>query len=888
MSGLRSFWRVLRGRRHFEAGMDEELRFHMEEYTRALMDSGVEPVEAERRARVEFGGMETVREECREARGLRLVDEFRRQVRHAARLLRKSPGFTAAALLTIAVCLGANLTIFAVVDSILLRPLPFPDADRLVTIYNSYPKAGVERDGSSITNYYERRGQIPAFASLSLYRLDSAVAGETGSTEREQIARVTPEFFQTLGVSPAMGRAFTERETTYQTDHVVVLSDEYWRRYFQADPGVLGRAVRIDGVPHIVVGVLPADFRFLSVEARLYCPFASSPDQRAASQRHAGGNTKHMIARLRSEATLALAQSQIDAQNGALEADNPKARAFLWDAGFRSVVAGLQADHVASVRPVLVGLQAGALVLLLIGAVNLMNLLLVRAHGRRKEIAVRQALGATRFHQASEVLVETLLLALAGSAAGVAAGAAGIRLLAVFGAEQLPVGSRVEFDYRVAAAAFVAALLLGLLLALPVLWLSLRGHSGALHANGRGSTAGPGAQRLRHTFVVAQVALALVLLTGTGLLGLSLRHAMDQSPGFRPDHVLTSEILVPWSQYRTWSARLAFNARMLQALTSQPGIVSAGVINNVPFSGRSGKSAITPRGYVRRSGEAPRGHYAYGADGSYFEAMGLPLRAGRFLGDDDVRRDRRVCVVDDDFAQHYWPGRSAVGQMLFFGPDQRPDVEAFTVVGVVGVVKQEGLTEREDQGAVYFPYAMRGDDHLYAVVRTGRDPESMAAALRTVVQGIDPELPVSDVRSMDDRITGSLATYRAPALLSGLFSMVALLLIGVGTYGVLSYAVSQRRREIGLRMALGAQPARIRSEFLALALRLLAAGAGTGLLCAWVAGRAMRSLLFDVPALHIGILAAATAILAVVTVGACLVPSHRASRVSPLEALAEE
>jgi predicted permease len=535
--------------------MTEELRFHIERYTDDLVRSGVPLQEASRRARVEFGSLPCVQEECREARGLHPFDELLRQVRHAARLLRKTPRFTATALVTLAVCLGANLTIFAVVNAILLRPLPFPDAGRLVTVFNTYPKAGVDRDGSSIANYYERRGTIPAFAGVAIYRYGTAILGESGSTEREQIARVSPDFFSTLGAGLAMGRSFTDEETSFQTDKVVILTDAYWRQHLNADPHVIGRQLRVDGQRNTVVGVLPPGFRFLSSEARLYFPFTSRPEDRVSAARHSGGNSKHMIARLRPGATLQQAQGQIDAQNGTLETDDPQAK-MLADAGFRSVVAPLHADHVAGIRPTLLWMQAGAFVLLLIGAVNLTNLLLIRASGRMKEIAIRQALGASRLHVVSEVIVETTLLTLAGGLLGLAAGAGGIRLLSVLGADRLPLGSQISYDSRLAWVALLGALIMGLALAVPIAWFNLRGHlTGAIQSETRGGTASRGAQHLRHSFIVAQIALALVLLAGAGLLGLSLERAMSVSPGFRPDHVLTARISVPWDKYPNWPAR---------------------------------------------------------------------------------------------------------------------------------------------------------------------------------------------------------------------------------------------------------------------------------------------------------------------------------------------
>lgn len=885
---LLNLFRLLRSRRDFERGMSEELRFHIERYTEDLVRSGVSPHEAARRARMEFGSLNGVEEECREARGLNLFDELGRQLRHAARLLRKTPGFTATALATLAVCLGANLTIFAVVDAILLRPLPFPEPGRLVTVYNTYPKAGVERDGSSIANYYERRGTIPAFAGVAIYRFGTAVLGEAGSTVREEIARVSPDFFSTLGTGLAIGHGLTDEETSFQTDKVVILTDGYWREHFHADPDVVGKQLRVDGRPDTVVGVLPPGFRFLSSEARLYFPFSSRPEDRLSSQRHSGGDAKHMIARLKPGASLEQAQAQIDAQNARLEVDDPQA-GMLADAGFRSVVAPLHSDHVRSIRPVLLWMQAGAFALLLIGAVNLTNLLLIRASGRVKEIAVRQALGASRMHLISEAIVETTLLTLTGASLGLAAGAGGIRLLSALGADRLPLGSQIQFDVRLACVALLGAVAMGLALAAPIAWFNLRGElTGAIQSETRGGTSSRAAQGLRHGFIVAQIAMAMVLLTGAGLLGLSLEKAMAVSPGFRPDHVLTGQIAVPWSTYPDWPSRLAFNERLLKDLARPPGVSAAGLVNNIPLSGNSGKSAATVKGHVLRPGESPRGHYSYGADGSYFDAIGFSLIEGRFLTADDSRRSLRVCVVDEDFARYYWPHASALGQQIFEGSEAASDDKSFTVVGVVGAVKQAGLTDMAAQGAVYYPYAFRTDDSLFVVARSGLPLEALGLAIQKLVRGIDPELPVTDLRAMDTRIADSLVAQRSPALLAGIFSAIALLLIAVGTYGVLSYAVAQRRREIGVRIALGAGPEQIRAQFLGLALRLVGTGMVAGVAGAWIAARAMRSVLFEMQAVPVGASAAAAGVIGVVALAACLAPSVRAARTSPMEAMADE
>lgn len=884
---LRSLFRVLTRRRDFEEGMSEELRLHVEQYTDDLVRSGMSRQKAARVIRAELGSPINIKADCREAFGVHSFDEFRRQLSYAARLLRKTPAFTATAFLTLAVCLGANLTIFAVIDSVLLRPLPFPEPDRLMMIFNTYPKAGVDRDGSSLTNYYERRGRIPAFASLSIYGYGTEIVGEPGSTERLQTMRVSPDFFSTLGLGPAIGRTFTDEETTSETDHVAILSDTFWRQRYNADPHVIGKQIRVNSVPRTVIGVLPPSFRFLSSDARVFLPLASRPEDRAPSRRHSGGNVIQMIARLQPDATLAQAQSEIDAQNAALEVDDPQAK-MIADAGFRSLVVPLRADHVAAVRPTLLLLEAGVLVLLLIGTVNLVNLLLIRASGRVKELAVRQALGAGWRYLVSEVVVETTLITFSGGLLGLAVGAGGIQLVRGLGADRLPLGSRIVFDARLAMVGLVAAIVMGIVSAVPVTWFHLRRHLGnALQSESRGGTSGHGAQILRHSFIVFHIALAFILLTGAGLLGLSLQRVMAISPGFQSDHVLTGQILLPWADYSA-AGRLKFVESLMDKLDHLPGVLSAGVVNNVPFSGNIGKSAATVAGHVLRPGESARGHYSYGVAGDYFRAMGFSLRAGRFLTADDSRRSERVCVVDEDFARYYWPHASAIGQRLWDGSEARKDAEAFTIVGVVGGVKQAGLTESDAQGAIYYPYAFRIGDSVFVAVRTSLPPESFALTLQKVVRQIDADVPVSDLRSMDTRIADSLVARRSTALLAGLFSGIALLLTSIGTYGVLSYAVAQRRREIGVRIALGAQPGQIRIQFLSLSLRLLTAGTVLGLIGAWQAGRAMRSLLFQVPPLNVAVLAAAACVTAAVCLAACLLPSQRAAQMSPMEALAEE
>lgn len=811
-------------------------------------------------------------------------------LRFAFRQLGKSPGFTVTALATIALCLGANLAIFAVINSVLLKPLPFPQADRLVSIYNTYPKAGVENDGSSLTNYYERRGNIPAFTSLSLYMERAETVGDPGSMQQEEIVRVSPEFFTTLGVSPALGRNFTEEETSDQKN-VIILTDAFWRERFGSDPNVLGRDTRVNGIPREIVGMMPPAFRFLSSEARVFLPIKSAIEQRVPNERHSGGGVTHMIARLKPGATIAEAQAQIDAHNAGVEKDNPQAK-MMADAGFRSLVLGLHADHVRSIRPTLLLMQAGVFFLLLIGAVNLVNLLLIRASGRAKEMAIRQSMGASRWHVVRQVMTETVLLTATGGLLGVMVGAWGTQLLEALGANRLPLGAHIAFDSSLALIGLMSAIVLGIVIAAPIAWFNLRSHlANALQSESRTGTVSRAAQRLRHGFIVAQIALAFILLAGAAVLGLSLKNIMAVPSGFRAEHVLTGKCAISW---RVIPNRVGLMDRLLESIRQQPGVVFAGTITDIPLSGDSGKTAVTPEGYVPPPGQSQRGHYSYAVHGDYFSVLGIPLREGRFLTSADSHRSKRVCVVDEDFARRYWPNGDVLGHRVFHpgvvdaAKGEADEKNLFTIVGVVGTVKQAELTETPGQGAVYLPFAYREVNSVFVVTRTSQRPEVFAGTLRKLVRATDPELAIDDVRTMETRIDDSLIARRSPALLAGLFAGVALLLAAVGTYGVLSYAVAQRQREIGIRMALGAQRKQIGAQFLSLGLRLVAAGTILGLIGAWMAGRAMQSVLFDVPTLPIATLFGTAFIMTVVSLVACLIPARRATRVDPIEALRAE
>jgi predicted permease len=806
--------------------------------------------------------------------------------RQILRRLVRERGFTATVLLTLALCIGANVAIYAVVDAVLVRALPYSEPDRLVTTVNAYPGAGVERAGASLPNYYDRRELIKAFALTAIWQSGNAIIGSAGSPQRIERDRVSPEFFATLGVPLAMGRAFTEEEMWYKDSARAILTDAFWRNHFNADPEVLGKTFTVDSLPVTVVGVLPPGFRYLSSKAQFFIPLASDADDRKPDRRHS--NNMQLIARLAPGVSLTVAQEQINALNERQIADDPFA-SLLKGARFRTDVFSLHADVVRDIKPVLLLLQGGVFFLLLIGGVNLVNLLLIRASGRTKELAVRQALGAGTAHIAGEVILETVLLSLAGGLLGLGLGAAGVQLLATLGADQLPLGANITFDARLALISLGVSMVVGLTLSLPIVWFSLHTRLAlVLQTESRGGTTSRAAQRVRHGFIIAQVALAFVLLSGAGMLGLSLQKLIATSPGFRPEQVLTGNIALPWKGYPKDEPRLAFMERLLTELRVQPGVLAVGLTSGLPMGGNVNNSATAIEGQEPDAGGTVRAHYMSPTIGEYWQAMGIPLIEGRFLKDADNHREQRVCLVDQDFASRYWPGQSALGRRICPNP-KFDESKAFTIVGVVGAVKQRELAEINAQGAIYFP--MKGNytpNNFSVVLRTAMEPTALAPMLQKVVLKLDPELPVDELKPMQAWIDESMVARRSPAMLVGVFAVVALVLAAVGTYGVLAYAVNQRRREIGVRMALGALPGQVLAQFLGLGTKLLIAGVALGALGAWAAGRAMQTMLFGVGAVHPGVLAVTAAVMMFVVLLATFLPSHRASRVSPIEALRED
>ncbi len=887
MNGIRQFifrLRALPRRRRIEEDLADEIRIHLEMATEANIAAGMSPDEARLAARRQFGGVEQMKESYRDERVLVPLDQLAGDVRLAARSLLRARSFTVTVLLIIGLCMAANVVIFSVVNGALLRPLPFPEPGRLVVIHDNYPKAGLLRTGASAPEYFERRAGISAFTELGAFKTMYFNLGAEGAQDSVEGGAATPSFFRALGVGAAMGRVFAEEEGVSGKDTVVIVSDGFWRGHLNADPSAVGKTVRIQDVPYTVVGVMPPGFRYLSHSAEIWKPLTFSDDDRRNDHRH--GNLMEMIARLRPGSTLAQAQAQLEAANDQARKVDPMAE-MVRSVGFFSKVDDLHADHVADQRPVLLLLQTGVLFLLLIGAVNLANLFMVRATSRTKEFSLRRALGARQKQIVISLLVESMMLSLAGGLIGTGIGIASIRAAARYAASQLPSDMVPQVDQTVCLGALGVSALLGLLFAMPAVWVSAHGSlASALAVESRGGTTTRSVHRLRHALIAVQIALCFVLMSGTGLLGFSLVRVMEVKPGFQRENLMTAGVELPW-----WNWKLSVGQQrtirdgIIRELRAIPGATAAGISTGVPFSGRSWVEAWSIAGGAGTQDDfIKEGLYTNYVSDGYFAALGIPLQEGRLLTEDDLLLKRTVCVVDEEFAHRHWPKGGAVGSRIVRpqGPaDEKRDY--FTIVGVVGTVKQEDLADTRAHGGAYFPFP---DWSGFMVnVRTTQSPEAAVPAIRAAIQRADPSLNLYDIKPMGVRIDDSLAARKTPLLLAAIFGGVSLVLAAVGIYGVLAYSVAQRRREIGVRMALGARPVQILRQFLGLGLRLLGTGIPIGMACSMVAGRAIAGMLFEVSPQSPLVMGVAAVVIVAATIPACLLPSRRAALVAPAEAL---
>lgn len=817
-------------------------------------------------------------------------------LRHSIRLLWKEKPFTFTVLITLAVCVGANASIFSVVKTVLLSPLPFADADRLVVINNSYPGAGVPRASNGATDYFVRRERLTAIEGLAQYQGFGHTVGEPGETVRMRTMRVTASFFPMLGVEPLLGRTFREEEMDPGNEQVVVLTHGFWQEQFSGDPAVLDRELRIDGRPYRIVGVLPAGFRMPQNEQpRFFVPIAYPLDARGMDNWHS--NNFQMLGKLRQGITVERARAENDALNAALIAEwtVPNAAQLLADAGYRTLIDPAHEDLVRDVRGTLYLLWGGAVFVLLIGCVNIASLILARSQVRLRETATRLAIGAPRTRLVQLVLTHALLLAGLGGLLGIGVGAGGIRLLALFGATQLPRGADIGMDATVLAFTLGLALVAGLLFgAIPSLQLLRTDLRTVLQTESRGGTTDRRTASLRTSLVTAQVALAFLLLIGAGLMLVSFRRAMSVKPGFDPEGVLTAYISLPGARYADRSAREQFADGFLAQVRALPGVRAAAFTTQLPFTGNNSSSVILPKGYMPPPGESLLSPLQTWIGGDYFEALRIPLREGRLFESADGVGDRRVIILDEWLARRYFGDESAIGKQMLWGAipgtEDEDEEDYYTVIGVVGTIKHSDLTASANDhvGAYYFPHRANPGGFLSLVVDVAGDPNALVSPVRAALASTDGELPLFDVQTLQDRIDTSLANRRASMFLLLAFAGVALFLAVVGIYGALAYAVAQRTREMGIRMALGSSTREVFMLVLGHGTRVTAIGLGIGAIGVLLLGRTLESLLFGVRPLDPTVLGAVAAVLGVVALSACAVPALQATRVNPVRAIAGE
>jgi predicted permease len=808
------------------------------------------------------------------------------------RLLWKDKGFTVTALLTLVVCIGANTAIFAVVNSVLLRPLPFAASDRIVVTYNSYPRAGVQRADNGVPDYYDRLRDLTAIDDLAMYRDHGMTLGGAGSASRLQISNVTPSFFSLLRVPAYRGRVFRPEDGEVGNEHKVVLSYALWQRLFAGSDAAMGKDLRLNGQVYSIVGVMPPDFLFLRADTQLWIPAAFTVKERSDEQRH--NNSWEMIGRLKPGATVQQVQQQLDALNAHNLERFPALKQTLLDVGFHTLAVPLQEEVVRNMRPVLYLLWGGVLCVLLIGCVNIANLALVRASGRLKELATRQALGAGHLRIARQLLIESMLLTLCGGIGGVLLGKWVLGLLTHLGIDEMPRGAEIHVDGVVIAAMLGLALLIGLVIGIvPVVSLLRANINNLLRDEGRGGTSGRGSRRARRTLVTAQFAFAFVLLVCAGLLAVSFRQVLAVAPGFEPAGVLTTMVSLPGAHYKEDADVRAFAVRLLAAVRRLPGIKAAGVTSTIPFGGNYSDSVIFPEGYVVGQGKSVVSPNRIDVSDGYLETMHTRLLRGRLFNAGDTAQAPQRVIVDSRLAKRFWPNLDPIGRRMYRPVDAQhiapgPDTKYCTVVGVVDEVKLTGIVEADARfGAYYFPFDQEPDNNFTLAVKTDGDPLLLTASIRQAVAGLDPELPLYGIKTMDDRMQEALLSRRVPMLLALGFAAVALFLSAVGVYGVLAFQVAQRTREIGIRMALGSTAGAISRLVLGESVRMLGLGLVIGLAGAVLAGRAMRSLLYSVEPMNPAVLAAVAALLAAVALAAALMPARRAQRIDPAVALGE-
>jgi putative ABC transport system permease protein len=808
-------------------------------------------------------------------------------LRYALRQLRKSPGFTAVAVITLALGIGANTAIFSVVNGVLLQPLQFRDPDRLMRVWHVPPATsfpGMTIFSVSAANYVDWERQNHVFEQMAIYTGRGFTLTGSGNAESVEACSVSRGFFTTLGVQPMLGRTLLPEEDQPGQANVVVLSHRFWQEHFGSNAGIVGHNISLDGRNYLVAGVMPASFRYPEF-AQMWTPMAWTDQERAVRGEH------HyvVIARLKPGIGLKQAQAEMDTISSRLQQQYPED-----DKGWGALVVPLHDDLVSDVRPALLVLLGAVAFILLIACVNVANLALAKTFARKKEIAIRTALGASQARVLRQVLAESVLLAMSGGVVGLICAHFGIRLIVAFLGDKLPQSVEVGLDLRVLVFTALISLLTGVLSGvLPALRLAGKDVNQALKQGLGRTDIDSGGQRTRRTLVVAEVALSLALLFGAGLMIRSFQRLHRVNPGFESHGVLTMTVSVASSKFPTAAEQVRFFDRVLERVRSLPGVESAAVIDDIPLDGNGSHQpvAIEGRPMVPMS-EQPEVDVRLASQG-YMEAMHIPLLRGRNLNEGDIAGRPTVVVISESMARQFWDNEDPIGKhlTLTFFPDAVREV-----VGVVGDVKLDGLDQTRPSSALYFPLgqasaAANGGWQSFPmtlVVRTRTSPNSLVSAVSNAVHELDREVPLNDILTMDDVVSHSTSQQRLNMLLLGSFAGLALMLAAIGIYSVLSYSVRRRVNEIGIRLALGARLGDVLRMVVMEGMKPTLLGVGIGIAIAAVLGRAMSSLIFEVKSSDPLTFLAVAVLLAAVAFLACILPAYRAAKVDPMVALRYE
>lgn len=867
-----NWWRRLLQREQQEASLAKELSFHTEHRVVDLMRSGVSEEEARRQVRLEFGGTEQVKESCRDVRRGRWAETLSQDVRYALRNLRRNPGFAAVAIATLALGIGGITAMFSAFDTILIRPLPYADADRLVMIWDDMSKS--EGDATFVTTpaeWTEWRRLNTVFTDLACSQPGNALLSGDGEPEEVRARKVTWNLWSVLGVQPALGRVFTQDEDE-KGARVVVVSHGLWQRRFGGASDILGRKISINDEAYEVVGVMPRSFYFMpSREIDMWMPASFPPGLR----RNFTWHDAEVVARLKPGVSLEHARQSMAALSLQVTAKDFR--------GPHSVtVIPLREEMAGKTRTALIVLLSASAALLLIACVNLAHLLLSRGAVRGREVAVRAALGAGRGRLIAQFVTESLVLAGLGAAAGLGFALPAMRFLEQLVPEAMG-AARLTLDWRVLAFAALASVAAALAFGLaPAFRASRLTPQEGLRDGGRGA-AGARSHWFQHSLIVVQTALAVVLLTCGGLLLQTFQRLWNTDLGIRTERLLTFE--TPLLRYRDFDRRVAFVNAELENVRAIPGVTNAGAISQIPLTITSGSRFYLLAGQARSSSSQQIALTRVVSQG-YFATVGARLREGRFFETSDRKSESPVAVINESFANRHYPGRSPLGERLKF---ERLNEKGYwyTIIGVVKEIRERGVAENP-RPAIYRLHEQAdqtNDLPSGIVVRTAVEPASIIPAVRQAIWSVDRNQPLVRIRTMEEIVDRQLSTPTQSTALLGAFAVLALLLASVGLYGVLSYAVMQRTNEIGVRMALGATSGEILLSFVKRGLALTIAGLAMGLAFAAVAARSMTSLLYGFQPDYLPTATGASLILLTVAALACLVPARRASRIDPMMAL---